>query len=211
MLYEDITEGAVVQGRVLEASTYAELETIQAEAKAMGATLFVAGDTSPTGDEEGLKHHNKAIVGVLVAKAEAGQVGVVSHDAVQNAAARYAQLDWSKLGGHALGTVYVYDEATDEESEVKEGTFLLCWGPLPQVVLSIGCIVEKESKPVYDLHRSQDMDQVGGRVAVDGKRIDWSEFGGCKHVDLSDEAIARYRARVPLHQDPKLYLTVRYD
>lgn len=215
MLYEDITEGAVVHGRVLAASTYAELEAIQAKAQAMGATLFVAGDTSPTGDEEGLKH-SKAIVGVLVAKAAAGDVAEVSAEAVRGAAARVAALDWSKLDGHAPSIVYAYDE-NEEESEVSEGTFLLSWGPLPQVVLSVGRLVdegegdEDEGAAVYERYRSQDMDQVPGPLAVDGKKIAWTEFTGCCHVDLSDDAFARHRTKVPAHADPKLYLTVRYD
>lgn len=213
MLYQDITEGAVVHGRVLAASTYAELETIQAKARAMGGTLFVAGDTSPTGDEEGLKH-SKAIVGVLVAKAAAGDVAEVSPQAVREAAARSSQLDWSKLDGHAPGIVYAYDE-NEEESEVSEGTFLLSWGPLPQVVLSVGHLVEEgdedEAAAVYERYRSQDMDQIPGPLAVDGKKIAWTEFSGCRHVDLSDDALARHRTKVPAHADPKLYLTVRYD
>lgn len=214
MLYEDITEGAIVHGRVLAASSYAELETIQTKAEAMGAKLFVAGDTSPTGDEEGLKH-SKAIVGVLVAKAPAGEVREVSPQAVRDAAARVAQLDWSKLDVHARNTVYAYDEA-DQESEVSDGTFLLCWGPLPQVVCAVGARVDvddddDEVEPRYDLIRAQDMDQATGPTGVDGKKIAWTEFTGCSYLDLSDEAFARYRAMVPLHTDPKLYLVVRYD
>lgn len=217
MLYGNVTEGAVVYGRIVQATTYADLEAIQAKAKAMGATLFVAGDTSPTGSEEGLKH-STAIVGLPVAKAVAGTIRKFSLDEVRRAAAQYGALDWTSLGAAPSST-----GNPGGASEVGEGTFLLCWGPLPQVVLAVGTmkLVDEDDEdydeeldggdPVYELYESTDMGQQPGLEAVDGKKIAWTEFSGCRHVDLSEEAIARYHAMVPLHQKPGLHLIVRYD
>lgn len=216
MIYDHITRGAVVHGRVFAANTYTELDIIRSKAEAMGAALFVSGLTKRNGDDAELVD-STAIVGVLVAKATAGELGEVSPQAVIKAASQFAQLEWSSLEGHKRGSV------SAGEAPREEGTFLLCWGPLPQVVLSVGQMKLTDEddddydeeldggEPLYDLLYTQDMAQMPGLEAVDGKKLCWTEFSGCKSVDLSEEAFARYRALVPLHREPKLFLTVRYD
>lgn len=184
MRYDDTGEGAIVHGRVLSAGSPRELETIRVAAEEIGAAVFVAGNTSDCG-------HAWAIVGVLVASAPAGGIAEVSEQLLRDAAEQYARLDLSVLDEHTPGVLVACDE-DEAEHEVSEGTFLVCWEPQAHVVLSVGCAEDEEDETAR-------------------RDIASTEQTGCRPVDLSEGALARYRAGAPPHTEPELTLTVRYD
>lgn len=185
MRHEDVAEGAVVHGRVLATGSPRELETIRAKADEIGAMVFAAGDTDCG---PGL-----AIVGVLVASAPADETAEVSHQLLRDAAEQYARLDLSVLDEHTPGVVIACDD-DEQEREVSEGTFLVCWAPRAEVVLSVGRAVDDEE------------DERDAR-----RDIASTEPTGCRPIDLSERALARYRAAAPTALEPELTLTVRYD
>jgi len=220
MLYEEMTTGAVVAG--YEVGTNGELTGAQAEEieSALGELneeygqkirLIVPGDsaTDHALDPEMPLYAFDVIFGVPAVFAEAwdcpaevsAERVTSALEAVGEAPAEY----WEKLSKK----VPLLAEFTPDQPQ----TYLTCFGPLPYACLSAGVPHPSDDRDntVYDFHSVQDMNQRWLDEGVDGVRIGSVEFAGIDTVDLSQEAVEDWLSKADQLDDPKIYMTVRYD
>jgi hypothetical protein len=208
MLNSEETAGALTAGRSVSLSgkSYDEASGLAARVEALGAKLFVAGDTSSgSGEEEFMEG---GVIGVTIAVADVdGAPVAITRAAIEAGLAKARALDWSSLA--------------DVEGLGEITTQLLSWGPLPAASLSVGVrhaahetddgLYDKPADAKYRFFSMQNMSQEWGPEGVDGVRVASVEFGDVVDVDLSPDAIGAKAAEVPLLDGPSLFLTARYD
>ncbi len=209
MLNAEDTQGAVVAGYSFDITdkSYDDVQALIDAALALGAEVFVAGDTSDGSGEENFMAG--AVVGYSIAIVDVdGDPVEVTRAAIDEALAKAKALDISSLGDLA------------DLSEVN--TFLLSWGPLPAAALSFGArheaaynddinLYTKPTDVKYKFHSMQNMSQEWGAEGTDGVTIASCEFSDVFDVDISADALAAKVSEVPLITEPKLFLTARYD
>jgi len=228
MLYEDITTGALVLGHSLDkkltagraAEIRSKLDHVNAKHSA-DVQLFVPGDsvTDHAGDPEMMLSSSAVYFGL---SAEASPCFEAPHPvSIERVSATYAKIA-------AIPAAFWTDLAADIE-ELPEGfgagepsLYLMCYGPLPQVVLAFGAKHPREerSSAKYKFFTCQDMDQSPLDMGVDGVDVEIDEIAAYTEFDdalvvpratFSEGSAAELAAKVPSLDAPGFFLTVRYD
>ncbi|QDG49411.1 hypothetical protein FIV42_01255 [Persicimonas caeni] len=220
MLYCEETTGVVAAGYAVD--TGGELTGAQAE-EILGAVeqlneehgtnikMIVPGDsaTDHAEDPEMALYAFEVIFGVPAVMASTwGCPAEVSVEAVQDAAAEVEEAPeafWSDLAAKVpLLADYEFDEPE---------VYLASFGPLSCAVLAAGVPFPSDDpdEATYEFFSVQDMNQEWLEEGVDGVEIAYVDFTDIASVDLSAEAVGDWLAKVDKLDDPKIYMTLRYD
>ncbi len=218
MLYEDVTHGAVVAGWKFSTDgkvTANEAETIRDALRQINEShdtqvkMFVPGDSSNSHMTKNAPLYTFSLVfGLPVVTSMTVDPMEVRVDEVQETLDEAEKVPgqlWSDL-----------EEHSDIFSGVDIGgpqTYLLCYGPLPKATLSAGVKHPSEDRENvrYNFHSVQDYTQQWLDTGVDGEAIASCRHGDVMPVDLSEEAVTNWLEKVADFDDPKVYMTVRFD
>ena len=228
MLYEDTTTGALIVGhslgKKLLAGRAAEIrKTVGEVATKHGVDvhMFVPGDsvTDHAHDAELELHTSAVYFGASAEQATCFDgphpVSIERINATRDKVAAIPAAFWAELASKV-------EELPQGFGTQEPEVYLMCFGPLPQVVLAFGTTHPRSERGTakYKYFVCQDMDQTPSDTGVDGIEVQidegpaFTEFGDTIVVPrdmLSESTITQLAAQVPSLESPGLFLTVRYD
>ena len=220
MLYADMTTGAVVAGYAVGTNgelTGAQAEELEAALAELndehGAKieLIVPGDsrTDHSHDPSMQLYAFDVVFGVAAFSAGPWECPAeVSSERVQQAVDTVQDTPAAFWEDLSAKMPLLADFAPDAPE-----VYLTSWGPLPYACLVAGVLhpSDESDSTTHDFHSVQDMSQRWLDHGVDGQRLACVEFTDIRSVDLSPEAVAARLEEVDDLDDPKVYMTVRYD
>ncbi len=218
MLYAEDTTGAVIAGfkiftdGQLTGAQAREIETTLEqldETYDHGIRLIVPGDTSYLeSDPDSNIPADYIALGLTVVSDRTYQPREVSVEAVEAALQGVRDLPADFWEALAQKVPALADFTAGEPK-----TYLTSFGPLAQACLVAGVLVPREQSATatYDFFNVQDMYQQSSSDGVDGVLVNAVQFSSVSTTDLSEEAVAGYLAKADQLDEPKLYMTVRYD
>ncbi len=220
MLYEETTTGAVVAGHKISTGgelTGAQAQEIESAVDALNEKygqnirLFVPGDSATDNamNPDSELYAYDVIFGVAALLADPWDCPApVAPERVESSMKMVRETPdeyWEELAQK----VPIMADFTPDDPK----TYLTSFGPLPYACLAAGVPVSKDERDntTYDFFSVQDMYQEWQDQGVDGVRIQCVEFTSVYEVDLSADAIDEWLAKADQLDDPKIYMTVRYD
>lgn len=229
MLAEEMTYGAIVYGIQLDLSEFVDADDTQSYVDFNnlvsgidGITHFVPGDSHYVEIDCWCP---ETLLGVAAA--------MVSADAAplpfDPASVDKAKADFEK----ALSAIQDIDSPI-VQAALEEGPklFIAAIGPLPYASLDLGQLlasgeideddedydedeeeeeIDPEEAAIYEFLPSQNTSQEWRPFGVDGISLAAVEFTDTEVLDLAPERLERWKERVSEFEEPKFYLSVRYD
>lgn len=220
MLYDEMTAGGVICGWMVGTNgklTGTDAEKIRDAIAAANdkhgtrVRLVVPGDsaTDHSLDPDMELYAFEFVLGVPALIADTWDAPAeLTRDALgraRGAAAEVTEGFWNDIAASSP----IFDDFEPGEPEMH----LTSWGPLPMVALSVGVVHPSAEKDgaVYKFHSVQDMEQIWAEDGVDGVSIASCEYTDVQTLDLGDEALDALLEKASKLEDPRFYLTVRYD
>ena len=206
MLHQDTTVGVIVYGVQLDLSGLSEGDYVAFDARVRsvrGVTHVVPGDTVYVDHDIWSKD---TILGVTAAIVETYEApSPFSLDQASRARSSFDALA-TKL--RALGEPLV-----DAALERAPALYLTSCGPLPFAQLGLGVTIpsDQRGQALHTFQSSQDMDQAWLPEGVDGASIASAEFFDVAELELTAESVGKLGATLSGIQNPRLYISVRYD
>lgn len=228
MLFEDTTTGALIVGHSLDkkllAGRAAEIRKTLGEVATkhgVDVHMFVPGDsvTDHAHDPALALHTSSVYFGASAEQASCFDgphpVSLARIHATRDKVAAIPAAFWAELASKV-------EELPQGFGTQEPEVYLMCFGPLPQVVLTFGTTHPREERGTakYEYFVCQDMDQTPSDSGVDGVGVPidgspaFTEFDETILVPsdlLSETTLTELAAQVPSLESPGLFLTVRYD